>query len=107
MTDGELATITTAIVGGLGGIGAVLRWSVTRITKAIEANSAIMLEFVKSATRLEVKLDHAHAASVATAAVMHEVADEISGTHDAPEDPPHRNTPVGGYAIHKRKGTRQ
>jgi hypothetical protein len=105
MTQGELGTITAAILGGLAGIGGVLRWGILQITGVIERNSATLMKFVESAARLEVKLDQAHAASIATADAVQEVADEVSGVHGSTDPKPwSKQTPPGGYTIHKHKG---
>lgn len=91
MTGGELMTICGAILTGLAGVGAVLRWAANRITKAIERghkvvdrNTDALLEHIKVMTRLEAAVLQTQAAAVATKAAVEEVADDISGVHDAP-----------------------
>lgn len=93
MTTAELATICSAITVGLGGVAGTVRWAVGRITTAIESNSTVMLKFVESAARLEVKLDNAaHDAR----AVRDFVTEERSQNYDVPVHPAPRKTPVGG-----------
>lgn len=92
MTAGELTAICSAITVGLGGVAGTVKWAVSRITTAIESNSAVMIKFVESAARLEVKLDHAaHAA----AEVRDFVTEERSQNYDLPIEPS-RKTPAKG-----------
>lgn len=106
MTTGELGTLCGAILTGLSGVGAVLRWSAGRITSAIEAghkvvdrNTEALLEHIKVMTRLEAAVLQTHAATVATKDAVEEVANEVSAVH---ETPPHWTPPL---ALVKRKPT--
>ena len=100
MTNGELGIICGAIVTGLGGVGTAIKFAADGVKTAINRNSDIMLKFVESAARLEVKLDKAHEASVATEAAVQEIAEEVSAAHDTPVDrPSFRKSPPKGYPI--------
>lgn len=102
-------TIAAAIVLAATGIGGTLKWAVTRICKSIDASAAVTLEFVKTATKLEMLLTQTHAAAMASSAAVQQVADEVSGVHGAAQsdeieaEPPRRITPAGGYAFHPKK----
>ncbi len=123
MTNGEIGTICGAILTGLSGIGAVLRWCANRITRAIENGQAVvernttaLIANTAATAELKVLVAGAHQAAKETQAAVQEVAEEVTGNHelvplevyDQPEPPP-RKTPPGGYAIMfkpPRKGTR-
>lgn len=126
MTNGELGTICGAILTGLSGIGAVLRWCANRITVAIESgyavverNTTALIANTAATAELKVLVAGAHQAAKETQAAVEEVADEVTGNHELvpvelveqPQPPPvPRKTPVGGYAVvfakQPRKGTR-
>lgn len=93
MTNGEIVSICGAIISGLGGIAGTIKWAVGRVTSAIESNSTVLLKFVESAARLEVKLDHA---AKAAGEVRDFVTEERSQNYDVPVSPTPRKTPVGG-----------
>lgn len=110
MTNAELAAICTCITAGLGAIGAVVRTGLAAITNTMKESRDAMLKFVAAAARLEVKLDHAAAASAATKDAVHEIFDEVSGVHDSPpaepkKKPPKRRTPVHGVGVIERSRT--
>lgn len=95
-----LGTIGTALV-------ATIRWAVTRITKALDDNSAAHNENAKQMAILSTKIDHVYQASER---VREFVTEERSGVHESPM-PRQRKTPVGGiqsteYLLtrHKRSG---
>lgn len=66
MTDAQLAAVLTAILGAIGGLGAVIRWAVTRVTKAIDDSTASRnkqadaeVELAKSLTTMALRLEDA------------------------------------------------
>lgn len=108
----DYQTIAAAILAAAAGLGAALKWAVSRVCKSIDDSAAVQLKFVESATRLELLLTQAHAAAMASAATVQEVAEEFSGVHESAgpleldDEPPRRTTPAGGYAYHPGKKAR-
>ena len=98
MTNGELATICTVIVSGLGSIGAAVKWAGSRITKAIEGghivverNTNALLGVTAATARLEALVVQTHAAGKETLqaaqkaqAAVEEVEDIVTGNHELP-----------------------
>jgi hypothetical protein len=100
MTDGQFNTLIAAIVAGLAGVGAVIKWSVGRIVKAIDANSASMIENTKSNAVLATKIDHV------TAYIQAESERDQESPHAKKRTPP-TGTPIGGgYYPPRRPSTR-
>ena len=64
VNETQFYVLVSAIVAGLGGIASVIRWSVTRIVKALDGNSTHMLENTKTIASFTTKLDMLHAAVV-------------------------------------------
>lgn len=118
MTDGQLATLLSAIGAGLTALGVVLRWCVTRITAAIDAGSLAQKE--SSASQLVAVREfaaaqiatakEATAAWAATAAAQREQAvafAELRTDIRSLADFVHEHTPVTGeHATVRRQRTR-
>lgn len=65
MSDAQFATLLAAVVAGLGGITATIRWAVGRITKAIDDNTAsngrlseAQIAYAAAMAGMSAKLDH-------------------------------------------------
>lgn len=91
MTDTQFYILITVIGAGLTGIGAAIRFSVTHVVKALDANSKAMLENTKSnavlATKIDsvafyVQRDRSRVPSNVKEFVKEFVTEEISATHD-------------------------
>lgn len=80
MEDGQFA----ALLSVLGAIGAsivgIIKWSVTRLTMALDGNTAAHLKSVESMTVMSTKLDFVYHQ---VGAVKDFVVEERSGVHDA------------------------
>jgi len=89
MEDGQLA----AILSVLGAIGAsivgIIRWSVNRLTLALDGNTTAHLKSVEAMTVMSTKLDFVYQQ---VGAVKDFVVEERSGVHDEPS----RKTPAFG-----------
>lgn len=55
MTDAQFAALLSAVIAGLGGIAATLRWSIGRITNAIDSNTAAYKESAKAQLEQAIK----------------------------------------------------
>ena len=102
MTNGELATICTAITGGFTILGASIRWSAGiikavagRVVKSIDDSTDASKQvadkigqFTTALVRVELKLDQAHAAAVDAKASAENVEKEITRVHSVPPAPP-------------------
>ena len=65
MTDAQFGALLTAVIAGLGGIAGMIRWAVTRITKAWDDQSAsnlrladAQLELAGSMAAMRADIDH-------------------------------------------------
>lgn len=65
MTDAQFAALLSAVIAGLGGVAATLRWAVGRITKAIDDNTAsnakltdAQIGYAARMAEMATKLDH-------------------------------------------------
>src|SRR5277367_3728524 len=87
MTDTQFYVLITVLGTGLAGIGAAIRFSVSRVVKALDGNSAAMLENTKSNAVLSTKIDAIAGyvqrdRSRVPSNVKEFVREEISATHD-------------------------
>lgn len=57
MSDAQFGVLIAALTAGLGGIAAVIRWSVGILTGALSANTKAMVENSASNARLSTKID--------------------------------------------------
>lgn len=57
MTDAQFGILISVIGVGLTGIGAAIRFSAMRVVKALDDNSAAMIENTKSNAVLSTKID--------------------------------------------------
>lgn len=94
MGDGQF----TALLSVLGAIGAsivgIIKWSVNRLTVALDGNTAAHLKSVEAMTIMSTKLDFVYNAS---REVKEFVAEERSGVHDTPPEVVHtKKTPAFG-----------
>lgn len=65
MTDAQFGVLIAAVVAGLGGIAAAIRWSVGRVTKAIDDHtvsnvklSEAQIAYAAAMAGMSAKLDH-------------------------------------------------
>lgn len=110
MTDAQLAALLTAIVGSIGTLGAVIRWAVTRVTKAIDDSTASRnkqaeaeVELAKSLTTMALRLEDA----IGDISIVKRWVEEhtpVDGVEQPPSlrAPPSRNTPTRGLPIIER-----
>lgn len=57
MGDGQFSILIAAITGGLGGLAAVIKWSVGVLTDTLKANTSAMVENSASNARLSTKIE--------------------------------------------------
>lgn len=102
MTDAQFTILVSVIGSGLAGLIGIVKWAVTRLSSALDNNTAAHLKSVEEMTRMSTKLDFVYQA---TGRVDDFVREEISGAvsvevpqDDTPVDKPMR--PPGRY--HKR-----
>ncbi len=85
-----------ALLSVLGVFGAslvgVIKWSVTRLTGALDGNTKAHLESVKAMTEMSTKLDFVYNQANA---VREFVTEERSGVHDVPDESK-KKTPAMG-----------
>lgn len=81
MTDGQLAALLSVLSAIGASLVAVVKWSVTRLTTALDSNTNAHLESVKKMTEVSTKMDFVYQAS---RDVRDFVTEERSGVHDAP-----------------------
>jgi len=82
MSDGQFAALMT-VLGGIGtSIVAIIKWSVTRLTVALDGNTAAHLKSVEAMTVMSTKLDFVYNAS---REVKDFVVEERSGVHEVTE----------------------
>jgi hypothetical protein len=95
MTDTQFYVLITVLGTGLAGIGAAIRFSVSRVIKALDANSLAMLDNTKSNAVLSTKIDaiagYVERRSHVPSNVKDFIREEISATHDV--DPRIANMP--------------
>ena len=121
MTDNQFNLLIGVLAAGFGVIGAAIRFSVNRVVKALDTNSAAMLENTKSNAVLSTKIDaiagyvQGQRRRVSTEVkefVKDFVEEEISGVHeidpriaamDEDDTPPAK--PAKSSSATKRKGT--
>jgi len=65
MTDAQFGLLISAVVAGLGGIAATIRWAVGRVTNAIDDNTAsnrelskAQIDYAAAMAGMGAKLDH-------------------------------------------------
>ena len=96
MTDNQFYALLGILATGLAGIGAAIRWSVSRVTTAMERNTAAMIENTKSNAVLSTKIDaisgyverteqrsRSSVPSNVKEFVRAEIHEEISGVHES------------------------
>lgn len=88
MTDGQFNVLIAAIISGLGALAGVIRWSVTTLTKSLDANTTAHLKSVEAMTAMGVKLDFVYQA---TGRVDDFIKEERSGVVEV-ESPPERKS---------------
>ena len=131
MTDTQFYVLITVIGAGLAGIGAAIRFAVSRVVKSIDGNAAALIDNTKSNAILSTKIDtistyvqgRSRVSSEVKEFVAVTIRDEISGVHDAirstgpagndddttpREGPPKRAPSIGGgeYGPTKRRNER-
>jgi len=101
MTDGQLAALLSVLSAIGASIVAILKWSVTRLTAALDTNTQAHLKSVEKMTEVSTKMDFVYEAS---REVKDFVTEERSGVHEAPtpveirpRKHPRAQSPVGLY----------
>jgi len=93
MSDGQFAALMT-VLGAIGtSIVAIIKWSVTRLTVALDGNTSAHLRSVEAMTIMSTKLDFVYNAS---RDVRDFVTEERSGVHEVPEEVRQKKTPAFG-----------
>lgn len=108
MDDSQLKLLIGAIITVGGGIGVAIRWSGSRIVKALDANSAALLKNAEESASLRTTMQFVYGV---TSRVEERLIEENSGVHNAPNEteyaptgnPPKRTTPGGGYSYTRGK----
>lgn len=98
MTDAQFGILIAAITGGLGSLAAVIRWSVSQLTKALDNNTQAHLSSVKAMTEMSTKLDFVYDA---TGKVDNFIRRETSDVYDTREM--REITPRRGQYHHLRR----
>lgn len=121
MSDAQINILIAVLTAGLAGIAAAIRFSVGRVVKSLDVNSAAMLENTKSNAILSTKIDgisnYVQGRSKLSSEVKELIKKEVSGVHDvvdpegliSPEPPPtppkYSGTGGGAYSKIKRAKT--
>lgn len=84
MTDAQFTILIATITSGMGGLVAVIKWSVTQLTKALDGNTKAHLESVRAMTEMSTKLDFVYRA---TGKVEDFIKEEISAVHGIEDKP--------------------
>lgn len=118
VTDAQFAALLSAILGAIGALGAVIRWAVNRVAKAIDDSTAARseqakaeVELAKSLTAMALRLEDA-IGDISIVRAWVEEHTPVGGTEQPPElraparpaTPQTRRTPVGGVPIVERRG---
>lgn len=83
MTDAQFGVLISTLLAFGGGLVGVIKWSVSRLTTALDNNTKAHLDSVKSMTEMSTKLDFVYNA---TGRVDEFVREEISQNYDMPPD---------------------
>lgn len=80
MTDIQFGALLTVLASIGASIVGIIKWSVTRLTTALDGNTSAHLKSVESMTVMSTKLDFVYQQ---VGAVKDFVVEERSGVHDA------------------------
>lgn len=83
MTDAQFGVLISTLVAFGGGLVGVIKWSVSRLTSALDNNTKAHLDSVKAMTEMSTKLDFVYRA---TGKVEDFIKEEISQNYDVPPD---------------------
>lgn len=83
MTDAQFGVLISTLLAFGGGLVGVIKWSVSRLTTALDSNTKAHLDSVKAMAEMSTKLDFVYRA---TGKVDDFIREEISQNYDVPPD---------------------